>query len=175
MQFLISSAFFLTFYAFGSVKISILFNPLCKFGAVGKWSTLSDFLLYSSILHVACTTIKEVWGFFALILRTAVNAPRRFVLFYTNFTVIKKLFFFKLKLLPPRHIYTLLYKLLPLSFFTAGCHLPVQAAFRIHTLTSNHARQVSDWCDIYKVVKVVYGNWSENYCNRSSQMHCHLC
>ena len=37
-------------------------------------------------------------------------------------------------------------------------------------LDRDHARQLSNWCDISKVAKVVHGNWSDYHCNRSDTL-----
>ena len=37
----------------------------------------------------------------------------------------------------------------------------------ITTTTSDCARHFSNWCDICKAAKVVYGNRSDNHCNQS--------
>ena len=37
-------------------------------------------------------------------------------------------------------------------------------------LDNDHARQLSNWCDICKVAKVVHRNWSDNNCNRSDTL-----
>ena len=38
------------------------------------------------------------------------------------------------------------------------------ANVRICKAISDHARHIANWCVIYKVVKVIHRNWSDNYC-----------
>ena len=43
----------------------------------------------------------------------------------------------------------------------------VQTNTAITTTTSDCARHFSNWCDICKAAKVVYGNRPDNHCNQS--------
>ena len=36
----------------------------------------------------------------------------------------------------------------------------------LHVACSDRTRHFSNWCDTYKVVKVVHGNRSDNHCNQ---------
>ena len=52
--------------------------------------------------------------------------------------------------------------------FAAGTVPPTVPQTHTHTHTQgDHIRHFTNQCDVYKVAKMVPGNWSDNYCNQS--------
>ena len=67
------------------------------------------------------------------------------------------------------HLYLHTLYMPPATGINAPC-VPVHCNIECGYNDSHRARHVSSRCDIYKVAKVVHGNWSESYCTHSDTL-----